>query len=174
MIPADIRRQFQTDTNGRVLFFTAPPLNSAPIKSRERLGHSAKYLAWKIKREEELAALKRKRESQNGETEATQEEAKRRKLQAEVVAKSEETRAKNVAAALKAMGNGLADALIGDYKRRFGDRWKEEMQQGLEDLEALQKHAAKEKEELLKAKKELEKRRMDGLVQGGLLGDLVP
>ncbi|KAH9861877.1 hypothetical protein IAQ61_010078 [Plenodomus lingam] len=60
-IPEDIRQQFQRDDKGRVLFFTAPPLNiHQPLtKDGHALGHSARYLAAKA-RKEALRAAKRK------------------------------------------------------------------------------------------------------------------
>ena len=56
--PEDVRRQFQCDEAGRVLFFTAPPLDrihKGLSPDSARLGHSAKYLAghreWMVERE---------------------------------------------------------------------------------------------------------------------------
>ncbi|KAJ4359425.1 hypothetical protein N0V95_002172 [Ascochyta clinopodiicola] len=56
-IPEDIREQFQRDEKGRVLFFTAPPLNiSQPLtKDGTVLGHSAAYLAARVGREKAKA-----------------------------------------------------------------------------------------------------------------------
>lgn len=55
-IPPDIREQFERDEYGRVLFFTAPPLDTAGgVTSVAHLGHSARYLAAKLKREEARA-----------------------------------------------------------------------------------------------------------------------
>ena len=59
-IPEDIRKQFQCDEHGRVLFFTAPPLAT---EEKTKLAHTAKYLAYKVKHEEMLRE-KRKREAQ--------------------------------------------------------------------------------------------------------------
>lgn len=75
-IPPDIRSQFQRDEAGRVLFFTAPPVDLEDESERdavgsggEVLGHSVEYLAWKIRRKEELAEKKRKRDEQRVERE---------------------------------------------------------------------------------------------------------
>jgi chromatin structure-remodeling complex subunit RSC1/2 len=64
-IPQDVREQFQRDEKGRVLFFTAPPLNvEQPLTSSGRsLGHSARYLAAKA-RKDAMKATKRKDEEQ--------------------------------------------------------------------------------------------------------------
>ncbi|AEO60256.1 hypothetical protein MYCTH_108504 [Thermothelomyces thermophilus ATCC 42464] len=47
-IPADVREQFQRDEQGRVLFFTAPPLNrpaNGVAEQHAGLGHSVRHLA---------------------------------------------------------------------------------------------------------------------------------
>lgn len=59
--PEGVRQQFQCDESGRVLFFTAPPLDRAHkglSSDSAGLGHSAKYLTG---REEWLAERDRKR-----------------------------------------------------------------------------------------------------------------
>jgi chromatin structure-remodeling complex subunit RSC1/2 len=65
-IPPAIREQFQRDEKGRVLFFTAPPLNvEQPLTKNGRpLGHSARYLAAKSKKAA-LKAAKRKADEAN-------------------------------------------------------------------------------------------------------------
>lgn len=50
-IPADIRKEFQRDDQGHVLFFTTPPLDVLPPTKRGTpIGHTAAYLAAKIRR----------------------------------------------------------------------------------------------------------------------------
>lgn len=64
-LPADVRQLFQHDAAGRVLFFTAPPLDRSHkgISSESAgLGHSVQYLAG---REEWLAARERKRKERD-------------------------------------------------------------------------------------------------------------
>ncbi|KAK3384811.1 hypothetical protein B0H63DRAFT_471677 [Podospora didyma] len=64
-IPADVRDQFQRDEQGRVLFFTAPPLNrrsagaGSVAEQYAGLGHSVSHLA-NIKKLREERARKRK------------------------------------------------------------------------------------------------------------------
>ncbi|KAL2194527.1 hypothetical protein P885DRAFT_42786 [Corynascus similis CBS 632.67] len=73
-IPADVREQFQRDEQGRVLFFTAPPLNRPAHGVAEQhaaLGHSVRHLASiselraerARKRKERDEALAREREA---------------------------------------------------------------------------------------------------------------
>ncbi|KAF2704153.1 chromatin structure-remodeling complex protein rsc1 [Pleomassaria siparia CBS 279.74] len=80
-IPPEIREQFQRDAQGRVLFFTAPPLNVSTIVSRpgKQLGHSARYMAAKAEREAARAA-KRKADEANAAT--REDEAKKARIDA--------------------------------------------------------------------------------------------
>ncbi|KAL9102278.1 MAG: hypothetical protein Q9163_002547 [Psora crenata] len=49
-IPEDVRRQFQQDEHGHVLFFTAPPLDTLPnVKPGSAVGHTARYLAARLR-----------------------------------------------------------------------------------------------------------------------------
>lgn len=66
-IPPDIRHQFRCDEAGRVLFFTAPPVEfaeqDATINVSEQatlLGHSIAYTANKIRRKAELEERKKR------------------------------------------------------------------------------------------------------------------
>ena len=58
-IPEDIRKQFHCDDHGRVLFFSAPPVDYIP-PSTKQLGHSLKYLATKEERQIKVEERKRK------------------------------------------------------------------------------------------------------------------
>jgi chromatin structure-remodeling complex subunit RSC1/2 len=67
MIPAEIREQFPQDEQGRVLFFTTPPVDTEHIvhgrtnaEKGDQLAHSLRYLAVKADRERE-----REREREN-------------------------------------------------------------------------------------------------------------
>ncbi|KAL8732176.1 MAG: hypothetical protein Q9166_002923 [cf. Caloplaca sp. 2 TL-2023] len=57
-IPEEIRQQYQQDEHGNVLFFTAPPVDILPpTKEGSAVGHTARYLAEKLRRK---IALKEK------------------------------------------------------------------------------------------------------------------
>jgi chromatin structure-remodeling complex subunit RSC1/2 len=58
-IPEDIRDQFHCDDHGRVLFFSAPPVDFIP-SSKQKLGHSLKYLATKEEHQKKVEERKRK------------------------------------------------------------------------------------------------------------------
>jgi chromatin structure-remodeling complex subunit RSC1/2 len=116
-IPADIREQFQRDEQGRVLFFTAPPVNSSRIvpKEGQALGHSARYLALKAKRDAQRAA-KRKSDEAN----ATEREEAAKKARAE----AEQTLKKDVAQlrvkAMHALGEQLSLTTMEDLQKLIG------------------------------------------------------
>lgn len=62
-IPADIREQFHCDDHSRVLFFSSLPMDILP-SSRQKLGHSLKYLAVKEERRKKVEERKRKASEQ--------------------------------------------------------------------------------------------------------------
>ncbi|KAH8661427.1 hypothetical protein BGZ60DRAFT_380901 [Tricladium varicosporioides] len=120
-IPADIRSQFQQDEYGKVIFFTAPPLDINPIpEDKQQLGHSLRYLADKARHKEE-AEKKRKIRETHLEAEAREKmkrmkmdsEDKKRWLLEQKMAAMEEWR--------KNMERGTDEI----YKDLHGENWKE-------------------------------------------------
>lgn len=88
-IPSDVREQFQRDEQGRVLFFTQPPLkrvHSGLSSESAALGHSLRYLADRARGIEDRRAKRRARDELRKE-----EESKRREL-ADEAAQTERTR----------------------------------------------------------------------------------
>ncbi len=64
-IPKQVRDRFPQDDQGRVLFFTKPPVVADTIvrgKDGKPLAHTEKYLAAKAERDQQIAARKRARE----------------------------------------------------------------------------------------------------------------
>lgn len=87
-IPPDIRSQFQCDEQGHILFFTAPPLDvTFSEKEGPPLGHSARFLAETMRRDE-LLQSKRKRHVDEKITQA-ERTAKAAKTQQDVAAAKE-------------------------------------------------------------------------------------
>ncbi|KAK6200591.1 hypothetical protein LQW54_009710 [Pestalotiopsis sp. IQ-011] len=87
-IPSDVREQFQRDEQGRVLFFTQPPLkrvHSGLSSESAALGHSLRYLADRARGIEDRRAKRRARDELRKE-----EESKRREL-ADEAAQTERT-----------------------------------------------------------------------------------
>ncbi|KAF2084565.1 BAH-domain-containing protein [Saccharata proteae CBS 121410] len=143
-IPPEIRDQFQRDEQGRVLFFTAPPLDPLPpVKEGAALGHSAKYLAAKAKREA-LLKEKRKREAEEGgEREAAQ---KRAKMEAEKAFSNRVHQLK--AKALNVLEGQLASATAADFKSLYGDDWKKCAAAEMDHMVAAQAEVAKREKEV--------------------------
>lgn len=68
-IPADVKSRFQRDNNGRVLFFTAPPLerpHKGISEQHARLGHSVSHLANIDKVREERRRKRKERDEAKG------------------------------------------------------------------------------------------------------------
>jgi chromatin structure-remodeling complex subunit RSC1/2 len=137
-IPLEIREQFQRDEKGRVLFFTAPPLNvEEPLtKDGRALGHSARYLAAKLKKDAMKAA---KRKADESDIDERKEAAKKAKC-------NEEERFKTAVAelgtkALRALEDQLAMATKTDLEDLFNGQTKEGIAKVLEQLTEVQKVA---------------------------------
>lgn len=139
-IPDDVRERYQCDAHGRVLLFTAPPI-AAPAEKKGP-AHTAKYLAYKIKREE---MLKEKRKRDADDAVAHSDARKRAKSEEQQEARQKLAEAKK--AALETMEDLLADATIRQYERLHGAQWKEKMEQELQMLEKKQVEEARRKDE---------------------------
>lgn len=163
-IPEDIRQQFQCDEQGRVLFFTAPPAASEP---KTTLAHTAKYLAYKTKREE-MFREKRKREALNsgGDGEA------RKRARSEETLVQEKVKEAARRKALEVMEDALADATVAEYQTMYGKGWKEAMERELQDLERRQAEAEIMREERERVEQEWAGREKNELTIRGLTGSL--
>jgi chromatin structure-remodeling complex subunit RSC1/2 len=127
-IPADIREQFQRDEQGRVLFFTTPPLDVLPpSKNGDPPAHSLKYIAAKLRRqreqrlkcedieklpEEEIRRLARENKAKRVKRETDQQFGKQ-----DVEALTEK--------AWGVYAEQLDTANSADLKQVYGDRWQE-------------------------------------------------
>jgi chromatin structure-remodeling complex subunit RSC1/2 len=144
-IPPEIREQFQRDEQGRVLFFTAPPV-VPPEEQKEgmALGHSARYLAAKAEREA-LRAAKRKAE----EASAPQREAQAKKAKLE----AEKQFQKDVAAlkqkAFKVLEEQLARVTVREFEAMYADKKEaaKALEKQLDHLAEVQKAAIAKNEE---------------------------
>ncbi|PVI03277.1 hypothetical protein DM02DRAFT_521237 [Periconia macrospinosa] len=144
-IPAEIRDQFQQDDQGRVLFFTAPPINSSRIvvKDGSALGHSAKFLAAKAKRDALIAAKRKAEEASAAERE---EAAKKARLESEEKLKKEieAVRVK----AIHALEDQLALATKNDFELLVGsENSAAALAQSLDRLSVVQQQAMEKKKE---------------------------
>ncbi|KAF2258533.1 hypothetical protein CC78DRAFT_572430 [Lojkania enalia] len=164
-IPPSIRSQFQRDEQGRVLFFTAPPQftpSNIIRKEGSALGHSARYLAAKQKRDK-LRAAKRKVEEVGA---AEREEAaKKAKIEAR------EKLVRNVkelsARAVKALEEQLAEATRRDFEALFPEGQREGgVKKQIEELVDVQREVVrreKEREDRIRGDEKRERERVRGM-----------
>lgn len=151
-IPEDTRNQFQQDENGHVLWFTSPPVDTLPpTKPHSVVGHTAKYLAEKIRIKK---ALKEKRKA-----EGLPEEEER---QPQLLVK----KAKNgIDEALQQQINDLTVKALWEwneqmqegtdkiYQSLYGQHWEEGKKYEMEKLAKLQADEKKGQVELAKTKR---------------------
>ncbi|KAF2814177.1 chromatin structure-remodeling complex protein-like protein rsc1 [Mytilinidion resinicola] len=114
-IPLEIRQQFHCDEQGHVLFFTAPPIDpQTPPKEGAALGHSARYLAAKKKREALLAARRKAEEAERPEKDRL---AKRKREEDDQ--KFQKAVGDLRVKAMKFLENQLAEATAKEYQVLF-------------------------------------------------------
>lgn len=157
-IPLEIREQFQCDEKGRVLFFTAPPLNiEQPLtKDGRTIGHSARYLAAKAKKEAMKAA---KRKAGEASIDEAKQAAKRAKAVEEVQFKKAVSDLNTKA--LKALEDQLAVATKSDLATLFNGQTEEGIAKVLDQLTLVQSATVqKELERELHALEKEENRRV--------------
>ena len=130
-IPQDIREQFQTDEKGRVLFFTAPPLNvSQPLTKEGRvLGHSAAYLAARARREK-AKAEKRKADAAG----ASEREDAMKKARREEDKKLQKATVDLAAKAIKALEDQLASATKAELQALSNDHSQDSVEKVVDEL----------------------------------------
>lgn len=147
-IPADIRAQFHHDDQGRIIFYTTPPVDIKPVsESVPNLGHSLRYLADKA-RSREADEKKRKAREIDLEHEAG-EKAKRMKLNGEL---AKGAGAKPVVSSIWETMEKGTDEL---YKQLHGENWREARERDLNNL-AIQQQKTFDK---LKDNEDFQKRR---------------
>lgn len=154
-IPKSIRDQFPQDSEGRVLFFTKPPLVSEQAiydrysgEKKKSLAHSEAYLAAKAARNELIAARKRANEEQQseggrkrikhdtvngrGDTNGVGSTSNGASLQENGQQPAAKLRKPEIEVATKAVIKSMQKWIenmnqqtIQDYKARYGDQWEE-------------------------------------------------
>ncbi|KAF2130152.1 chromatin structure-remodeling complex protein-like protein rsc1 [Dothidotthia symphoricarpi CBS 119687] len=138
-IPQDIREQFQRDEKGRILFFTAPPLNvDQPLTKEGRaLGHSARYLAARAKKEQ-AKAEKRKAD----EAGAVERDAAAKKAKADEEEQFRAAVAKLGIKAVRALEDQLAITTKMDFEHAFNGQAKQGVATVLDRLVTAQEQAS--------------------------------
>ena len=143
-IPQDIREQFHRDENGRVLFFTAPPIDTRPsTNGGAPLGHSITYLAARARRQE---ALREKRKREADEAASDTEVIKKAKLERD--ADFNRTIGDLTKTAENLLEGQIASATEQEFRTMYPENWKRVMESHLSGLDRLQRETD-EKNEVL-------------------------
>lgn len=128
-IPPEIREEFQCDEKGHVLFFTTPPVDTTqPPKSGAPIGHTAKYLANKLRQK---IAIREKRKAaglpEEGEDPDSLPVSKKVKTSTLKVETSEEFHQEVITLRQKALDVWIKQMDTGTetiYKAAYGEEWK--------------------------------------------------
>lgn len=154
-IPHEIRSQFQTDELGRVLFFTAPPIDTTSVpEDVQEFGHSLRYLADKARSK---AADEKKRKTREIELEA-EAAAKIKRMKEDTEGQKQwliDQKAKTLINWQSKMEEG-SDKI---WKEMYGDDWGDMRDRYLAKIATAQEGAHKQKKELEQWRKDLEARK---------------
>ena len=144
-IPEEIRQQFHRDEHGRILFFTAPPLDIRPPSGSngQPLGHSVKYLAEKVRRADEVREKRKRALHEKEEAEEAAKKAKR-KEQEELSSKVAELRVR----ALGILDQQIEEGTLEIWKAVYGDNWREGGKDEMARKKQLQEEEEKKKERI--------------------------
>ncbi|CAD0082428.1 unnamed protein product [Aureobasidium vineae] len=142
-IPSEIRNMYQTDDQGRILFFAAPPIQLAEEANdpNKNLGHSLHYMAEKSRRTREIVA--RRKAYEEGKAVLAAEKKRQREVDEEMRNADYETQK---ARALAMLNSHLTRSTAWELKAMYGEEgWKEGMDAMLGNLEEQQKFAVQRK-----------------------------
>lgn len=134
-IPKEVRDQLQCDENGRILFFTAPPLkrpDNGVAESYAGLGHSVSHLA-SVKQIREERRRKRK---ERDEALAREQDSNKRRSPSEEADRKEEKQAQAQAAFVEQVLRNWAAGLNKGtelLETDLGADWEKMMQQSREE-----------------------------------------
>ena len=137
-IPEDIRNQFQQDAQGHVLFWTAPPMETmAAVKPGSAIGHTARYLADRI-RAKKAAKEKRKAEGLP-EIEADESRRAAKKLCNGTAQEVDPQQIEDLKIkALQTWTHQMQAGTDNIYKQLYGQHWEEGKKYELEKLGRIQ------------------------------------
>lgn len=151
-IPEEIRNQFQQDEHGHVLWFTSPPVDTLPpSKPRSAVGHTARYLANKI-RAKKAAQEKRKAEDLPEDEEERAQRAIKKAKQGVDGDLEQQIKDLTVKAIWKWNGQMQADT-DKIYESLYGELWEEGKKYELEKLAKAQTNERQRQAELAQKKK---------------------
>lgn len=169
-IPADVREEFHTDDQGRVLFFTTPPLDPVAPASQQKLAHSAKFIAARKERMKRIAEKKRKEILERQET-----EERVKKARTAAIERSKHDMEGLERDTLIALTLHIQKGTDDFYKMHFGDRAEEVQAAEAEDFnqrrEAYWKKKREDEERVEKNTSKPEPMRWDGRTADGVYLD---
>lgn len=167
-IPEDIREQFHRDEQGHVLFFTTPPLDVLPpAKPGSAIGHTARYLAKKLR----LQIARKEKRKAEGLAEIDEDSGnKKPRLGAadpSVLARVEQMRDQ----ALDIWMARIQQSTVVLYKDIYGEMWEQGMEYEHEKLVAEQGDRKLRNIELEESKRRREEKKKVSLNGTGLYLD---
>ncbi|KAL8675394.1 MAG: hypothetical protein Q9168_000225 [Polycauliona sp. 1 TL-2023] len=120
-IPEEVRQRYQQDEHGNVLFFTAPPVDVLPpTQEGSAMGHTARYLAERIRRK---IAMKERRVAEGLPDDFEEPEPKKTRPEIDGnLAKRIETLRND---ALQVMIDQMQDGTETIYRNVYGSQWKQ-------------------------------------------------
>ena len=124
-IPADIRAQFHRDDQGRVIFFTAPPLGTTADESNE-LTHSLRYLADKARRREGSD----KRRKEKAEEQASIEAGQQKRTKQSHSLDKDSILEQNLGA-LRMWSDQIERGTDSIYQKMYGEEWANIRESGM-------------------------------------------
>ncbi len=158
-IPKEIRDQFHCDGQGRVLFYTTPPVNVEILEGQGRvLGHSVRYLAAKQRREMEMRAKRSFEEAQPNQTEEA-----RKKAKVDTSLPSDEVILNTTVKALELLEDQLASATRADYEALMNGNAQQGIETDVERLVSMHWEAYKMEEEMAEREKRRKEQENTGL-----------
>ena len=148
-IPEDIRKQFQQNEDGRVLFFsTTPQERHQPLQPGAAVGHSVKYTAAKLRRQ----LLEKKRQVE--EEQKLSEDAMIKRLKTEEDGKTFQKSVKEMTDdALRALIKQMDEGTDQIWKNIFGKDWEAGKTMEMQRLHERQSEAAKKEDELAESRR---------------------
>lgn len=152
-IPEDMRNQFQQDENGHVLWFTSPPVDTLPpTKPHSAVGHTAKYLAEKIRRRKALTEKRKAEGVAEGEERPPQSLAKkaRRGVDGDLQGQINDLTVK----ALWQWNEQMQEGTDRIYQSLYGEHWKEGKKYEMEKLAKVQADERKRQAEIAKTRRQ--------------------
>ena len=152
-IPEETRNQFQQDENGHVLWFASPPVDTLPpVKAHSAIGHTAKYLAEKIRRRKALTEKRKAEGLAEGEEGPPQPAVKKARygVDGDLQQQIDELTVK----ALWRWNEQMEEGTDRIYQSLYGEHWEEGKRYEMERLAQVQADERRRQAEVARMKRE--------------------